>query len=167
VDNNQDLAFGNGIWIGVSSENGSNPKGQIITAAGLQGAAFDLSSEAQNYAGPGIVYNAAIGQFLATFWENTGEATKHLRLLSGSGTPLGSDTVYVASGSRPRIGVAGTGGYVMTWQESNKILAQAFDATLQVVGEQYQVSSDALTSAFRIRVGVYGRWLCVYVLGRS
>jgi len=151
VDNNQDLAFGNGIWIAVSSEDGRIPRGQIITSAGLQGAAFDLSSEVQNYKGPGIVYNPATEQFLATFWESNGERTKHLRLLSGSGTPLGSDTVYVATGTRPRIGVAGAGGYVMTWNivdGGSKIAAQAFDATLQVVGEQYQVSSDAL-SAFR------------------
>jgi hypothetical protein len=150
INNNQDLAFGNGIWIAVSSENGSTPKGQIITAAGLQGAAFDLSSEVQNYRGPGIVYNSATEQFLATFWERNGEFTKHLRLLSDSGTPLGSDTVYVATGTRPRIGVAGAGGYVMTWNDDDNdvIRAQAFDATLQVVGEQYQVSSDAL-SAFR------------------
>ena len=152
VDDNQDLAFGNGIWIAVSSRGGSIPYGQIITAAGLQGAAFELSSDAQNYKGPGIVYNPATEQFLVTFWERNGEYTKHLRLLSGSGTPLGSDTVYVATGSRPRIGVAGAGGYVMTWTHINfiyQIRAQAFDATLQVVGEQYQVSSDALTSAFR------------------
>jgi len=151
VNNNQDLAFGSGIWIAVSSEGGTSPKGQIITAAGLQGAAFDLSSEAQNYAGPGIVYNAAIGQFLATFWENTGEATKHLRLLSGSGTPLGSDTVYAADGPRPRAVSVGTGGYVLTWHgwDEPNIRAQAFDATLSPVGEQYQVSSDELTSAFR------------------
>jgi len=150
VDNNQDLAFGNGIWIAVFNENGVNPKGQIITAAGLQGAAFDLSSDAQNYAGPSIVYNPATVQFLASFWERNGERTKHLRLLSGSGTPLGTDTVYVADGTRPRIGVAGSGGYLMTWQAASiKILAQAFDVSLQVVGVQYQVSSDALTNAFR------------------
>jgi hypothetical protein len=152
INNNQDLAFGNGIWIAVSSENGDNPKGQIITAAGLQGAAFDLSSEVQRYLGPGIVYNPSTEQFLATFWEKNGEWTKHLRFLSGSGTPLGSDTVYVATGTRPRIGVAGAGGYVMTWNDGNrvagKIMAQAFDATLQTVGAQYQVSSDALP-AFR------------------
>jgi|GEM_PF-6045101 len=144
VDNNQDLAFGNGIWISVSSEDGIAPKGQIITSAGLQGAAFDLSSEEQEYYGPSIVYNAATEQFLATFWEDLDEATKHLRLLSASGTPLGSDTVYVAGGARPRAVAVGTGGYVLTWHQSNKIRAQAFDATLQVVGEQYQVSSDAL-----------------------
>jgi hypothetical protein len=149
INNNQDLAFGNGIWIAVSSENGSTPKGQIITAAGLQGPAFDLSSDVQNYRGPGIVYNPATEQFLATFWERNGEYTKHLRLLSGSGTPLGSDTVYVATGTRPRIGVAGDGGYLMTWTDNDVIRAQAFDATLQVVGEQYRVSSDALTYAFR------------------
>lgn len=148
VNNNQDLAFGNGIWISVSSEDASTPKGQIITSAGLQGAAFDLSSDAQTYNGPSIVYNSATEQFLATFWESLGEDTKHLRLLSGSGTPLGSDTVYVAGGQRPRAVAVGTGGYVLTWHESSKIRAQAFDATLQVVGEPYQVSSDAL-QAFR------------------
>ena len=150
VDDNQHLAFGNGIWIAVSSRGASIPYGQIITAAGLQGAAFELSSDAQNYGGPGIVYNPATEQFLVTFFERNGENTKHLRLLSGSGTPLGSDTVYVADGTRPRIGVAGDGGYLMTWRASNKkILAQAFDVSLQVVGVQYQVSSDALTTAFR------------------
>jgi len=149
VDNNQDLAFGNGIWISVSSEDEITPKGQIITSAGLQGAAFDLSSDAQTYYGPGIVYNSATEQFLATFWEDESNGNKHLRLLSGSGTPLGSDTVYVAGGTRPRAVAVGTGGYVLTWRQSNKIRAQAFDATLQVVGEQYQVSSDALTSAWR------------------
>jgi hypothetical protein len=158
VDNNQDLAFGNGIWIAVFSEDRDTPKGQIITTAGLQGAAFELSSDAQNYRGPGIVYNPATEQFLATFWERNGEYTKHLRLLSGSGTPLGSDTVYVATGTRPRIGVAGAGGYVMTWNNNSgghKIAAQAFGATLQVVGEQYQVSSDAL-SAFRPELACTG-----------
>jgi hypothetical protein len=150
VDNNQDLAFGNGIWIAVSSEQGITPKGQIITSAGLQGAAFDLSSDAQSYYGPSIVYNSATEQFLATFWESLGdEDTKHLRLLSSSGTPLGSDTVYVAGGQRPKAVAVGTGGYVLTWHQSQKIRAQAFDATLQVVGEQYQVSSDALTTAWR------------------
>ena len=148
VNNNQDLAFGSGIWIAVSSRAGSTPYGQIITAAGLQGAAFELSSDAQSYKGPGIVHNAATEQFVATFWENNSEATKHLRMLSSSGTPLGSDTVYVADGTRPRIGVAGSGGYLMTWTESNKIWAQAFDATLNLVGERYQVSAEGL-SAFR------------------
>jgi len=148
VDNNQDLAFGSGIWIAVSSRGGSIPYGQIITAAGLQGAAFELSSDAQNYQGPGIVYNAATEQFLATFWESSGEDTKHLRLLSSGGAPIGSDTVLVANGNRPRSGSAGAGGYVMTWHESNgedtKIWAQAFDATLNLVGERYQVSTDAM-----------------------
>jgi hypothetical protein len=36
----------------------------------------------------------------------------------------------------------------MTWTESNKIWAQAFDATLNLVGERYQVSAEGL-SAFR------------------
>lgn len=149
VDNNQDLAFGSGIWVAVFSEDGDIPKGQIITPAGLQGSAFELSSEAQSYYGPGVVYNRATEQFLVTFWESAGEATKHLRLLDSGGSPLGSDTVYVAGGSRPRTVAVGAGGYVMTWHSANIIRAQAFDANLQVVGEQYQISSDALTSAFR------------------
>lgn len=148
VDNNQDLAFGNGIWIAVSSRDGETPYGQIITSAGLQGAAFELSSDPQAYYGPGIAYNSATNQFLASFWEDIGEGTKHLRLLSGSGTPLGSDIVYVANGARPRIGAAGSSGYVMTWHESAKIWAQAFDTTLNVVGERFQVSTDGL-STFR------------------
>lgn len=131
------------------SENGDKPTGQIVTAAGLQSTAFKLSSdESQSYYAPRIVYNSATNQFLASFWEDSGERTKHLRLLSGGGTPLGSDVVYVADGARPHLGVAGAGGYVMTWHESNKIWAQAFDVTLNLVGERYQVSTDAVT-AFR------------------
>jgi len=146
VDNNQDLAYGNGIWIAVSSRAGETPYGQIITSAGLQGAAFELSSDAQTYYGPGIAYNSATNQFLASFWEDTGERTKHLRLLSGTGTPIGNDIVYVANGARPRIGAAGSSGYMMTWHESGKILAQSFDTTLNLVGERYQVSTDGLNT---------------------
>jgi len=149
VNDSQGVAFGNGIWIAVFSENGDKPTGQIVTAAGLQSTAFKLSSdESQSYYAPRIVYNSATNQFLASFWEDSGEDTKHLRLLSGGGTPLGSDVVYVAAGARPHLGVAGAGGYVMTWHESNKIWAQAFDVTLNLVGERYQVSTDAVT-AFR------------------
>jgi hypothetical protein len=46
----------------------------------------------------------------------------------------------------------------MTWNNNSgghKIAAQAFGATLQVVGEQYQVSSDAL-SAFRPELACTG-----------
>ena len=95
VDNNQDLAYGNGIWIAVSSRAGETPYGQIITSAGLQGAAFELSSDAQTYYGPGIAYNSATNQFLASFWEDTGERTKHLRLLSGTGTPIGNSVTSI------------------------------------------------------------------------
>ena len=149
VNDSQGVAFGNGIWIAVFSENGEFPTGQLVTAAGLLGTAFRLSSdESQSYYAPRVVYNSVTQQFLVSFWEDDGEDSKHLRLLTGDGSPLGSDTVYVAGGARPVFGVSGASGYVMTWHISGKVWAQAFDATLNLVGERYQVSNDAL-NAFR------------------
>jgi hypothetical protein len=148
VNNNQDLAFGNGIWINVHSEGGNRPYGQIISATGLQGEPFALYFDDQNYYGPGIVYNQFAEQFAVSFWENAGEDTKRLRLLNNEGTPIGTETIFVYAGTRPRLAVNGEAGYLMTWSmyddDSSGIRAQMFDATLQVVGETVQVSSAGL-----------------------
>jgi hypothetical protein len=148
VNNNQDLAFGNGIWINVHSKGGNRPYGQIISATGLQGEPFALYFDDQNYQGPGIVYNQFAEQFAVSFWENVGALTKRLRLLDNDGTPIGTETIFVYAGTRPRLTVNGEAGYLMTWsmynEDSSGIRAQMFDATLQVVGETVQVSSAGL-----------------------
>jgi hypothetical protein len=150
VDNNQDLAFGNGIWINVHSKGGSRPYGQIISATGLQGEPFALYFDDQDYQGPGIVYNQFTEQFAVSFWESVDEDTKRLRLLNNEGTPIGTETIFVYAGTRPRLAVNGDAGYLMTWSmyeaDSSGIRAQMFDATLQVVGETVQISSAGLNA---------------------
>jgi hypothetical protein len=156
VNNNQDLAFGNGIWINVHGKGGNRPYGQIISAEGLEGEPFALYFADQVYQGPGIVYNSHTEQFAVSFWESVGVDSKRIRLLDSEGVPIGTETIFEyeilpgGGGTRPRLLVNGTDGYLMTWSmydaDGTGIRAQLFDSNLEAIGEVVQVSSEGLNA---------------------
>ncbi|MBU6337860.1 MAG: hypothetical protein KGR19_08640, partial [Acidobacteria bacterium] len=174
MDNSQYVAYGNGRWIAVgTTKSNDRPVGQVVTAAGPQGSLIELSSAgyvpSNNLVAPRISYNAFTGQFAAVFKQNNSPYSHYVRLLDGSGVPLGSDgLVSNPGGTHGSIASAGKYGYMVAWQTQSspkKAWAQRLlpDGTLN--GAPIEVNEPAPFDGWRPAVAYdasLGKYMIVY-----
>ena len=145
IDNSQDVAVGDDSWLVVGSMRSPVNKvvGRVVGLSGPEGSVFEVSdAPAREHTwGPSVTYSPATSQFGVAFTRQTNTSSSNfMRLISASGTPVGSD---IALGTdtdvrRPRIAATGA-TYVVVWHNGNKSAIRyatvTADGTLNDVGD--------------------------------